>query len=102
MKTYIIDPSVFGGQQPSAMPAALSIGKPDPAAASLGELEVSPTNPGTGLLPEAEEPLLPHVDVGRLAIPAPAPTSAPDPDRAPGGPSTTNSQYSTQGPIPKG
>jgi len=94
MQVTLINSTVLGGQ------------------GTIGSKSLGVANPAPGVGPisgdasikigsaEANEPLPAHIDSGGPApIATPAPSAA---ETVNGGPHTFESQYSTQGPIPKG
>jgi len=104
MKVTSLDAVVLTGQGGGG---SYSVGASNPApgvgpiAGDLGhqELSVPATNPGDEGGAEATESIPPHMEQGIPPVPAPAPSAA----MTDGGPShEPMSQYSTQGPIPKG
>lgn len=104
MKVTALNPSVLTGQGGIG---SFSLSAPNPAPGigpTTGDMvpddnSVSLTNPGDGSNAEASEPLPGHIAAGPAPIAAPAPSMA-MPET--GGAHTTTSQYSTQGPMPKG
>ncbi len=106
MQVTIVNPSVLGGLGGGGSYGVGTTGSPTPAIGPMGgdagtyDIAVSFANPGDGITAEASEPLPAHIDSG-----GPAPIATPAPsmtETVNGGPHTVVSQYSTQGPIPKG
>jgi hypothetical protein len=105
MQVTIINPAVIGGQGGIGS-STLGMANPAPGVGPMGgdagtyDIAVSFSNPGDGIMAEANEPLPAHIDSGGpMAIAAPAPSMT---EKVMGGPHTFNSQYDTIKPIPQG
>jgi hypothetical protein len=105
MKVVSLSPAVLSGQGSIgsfSLSAPTSVPSVGPMAGDAGNADVmvSFSNPGDGNGAEASEPMPGHLEQG-----GPAPIATPAPsmtETVNGGPHTVMSQYSTQGPIPKG